>query len=250
MGTERTKERTNAGPTRDRWSSAARDESAQGAPDRAPSRAPDGGRAPRHRRTTVAVVAAFIVAIAAAAIGVAVATRDDGADRSQTTGSTAPAATAPSTTDADAGGRGAAPAPPTSPSVESVLEDGRHPVYLTDIDTAARTVEFDLIQFLTGDEATAAYVEDHPDDPGGPPNDYYIVNDNPRLRRLPVAENVQVTVLDWEGGFKPQVIAFGDLPAQLAADDLVPDDDRIWPNPFWLTVNDDTIIAIEEQYIP
>ena len=249
MGTERTKERTKTGPTRDRWSSAGRDESAQGAPDRAPSRAPEGARAPRRRRTTVAVVAALIVAIAAVAIGVAVATRDDGADRSETTGSTAPAATAPSTTDADAGGAAATTVPPASPSGEPVLEDGRHPVYLTDIDTAARTVEFDLIQFLTGDEATAAYIEDHPDDPGGPPNDYYIVNDNPRLRRLSVAENVQVTVLDWEGGFKPQVIAFADLPAQLAAD-LVPDDDRIWPNPFWLTVNDATITAIEEQYIP
>jgi hypothetical protein len=248
MGTERTKERTQAGPTRDRWSTAARDESAQGAHGRAPSRAPEGGRAPRHRRNTVTVVA-LTVAIAAAAVGVAVATRDDGADRSQTTGSTAPAATAPSTTDADAGGGAATSASPTSPSGEPVLEDGRHPVYLTDIDKAARTVEFDLIQFLTGDEATAAYIEDHPDDPGGPPNDYYIVNDNPRLRRLSVAENVQVTVLDWEGGFKPQVIAFADLPAQLAAD-LVPDDDRIWPSPFWLTVNDDTVTAIEEQYIP
>jgi hypothetical protein len=249
MGTERTKERTKVGPTRDRSSSAAPYESSHGAADRAPSRAPEGGRAPRHRRNSVAVVAALTVAIAAAAIGVAVATRDDGADRSQTTGSTAPAATAPSTTDADTGGGAATTAPPTSPSGEPVLEDGRHPVYLTDIDTAARTLEFDLIQFLTGDEATAAYIEDNPDDPGGPPNDYYIVNDNPRLRRLSVAEALQVTVLDWEGGFKPQVIAFADLPAQLAAD-LVPDDDRIWPSPFWLTVNDDTVTAIEEQYIP
>jgi hypothetical protein len=47
---ERTKERTPAGPTRDRRSTAARDESAEGAPGRAPSRAPEGGRAPRHRR--------------------------------------------------------------------------------------------------------------------------------------------------------------------------------------------------------
>jgi hypothetical protein len=249
MGTERTKERTKAGPTRDRSSSAAPYESAQGAPDRAASRAPEGGRAPRHRRNTVAVVAALTVAIAAAAIGVAVATRDDGAGRSQTTGSTAPAATAPSTTDADAGGGAATTALPTSPSGEPVLEDGRHPVYLTDIDTAARTVEFDLIQFLRGDEATAAYIADHPDDPGGPPNDYYIVNDNPRLRRLSVAENIKVTVLDWEGGFKPQVVAFANLRTKLAAD-LVPDVDRIWPSPFWLTVNDDTVTAIEEQYIP
>jgi hypothetical protein len=249
MGTERTKERTKTGPTRDRWSSAGRDESAQGAPDRAPSRAPEGARAPRRRRTTVAVVAALTVALAGVAIGVAVATRDDGADRSETTGSTAPAATAPSTTDVDAGGGAATTVPPTSPPAEPVLDDGHHPVFLIGIDMAARTVEFDLIQFLMDDEATAAYHEDHPDDPGGPPNDYYIVNDNPRLRRLPVAENVQVTVLDWEGGFQPQVIAFADLRARLAAD-LVPDDDRIWPSPFWLTVNDATITAIEEQYIP
>jgi hypothetical protein len=249
MGTERTRELTKAGPAGDRSPAVALEESAQGAADRPRSPAREGGRAPRQRRTIVAVVAALTVAIAGIAIGVAVATRDDGADRSQTTGSTAPAATAPSTTDADAGGGAATTAPPTSPSVEPVLEDGRHPVYLTDIDTAARTVEFDLIQFLTGDEATAAYTEDHPDDPGGPPNDYYVVNDNPRLRRLSVAENVQVTVLDWEGGFEPEVIAFADLPAQLAAD-LVPDDDRIWPSPFWLSVNDDTITAIEEQYIP
>jgi hypothetical protein len=130
-----------------------------------------------------------------------------------------------------------------------VLGDGHHPVFLTGIDMAARTVEFDLIQFLMGDEATAAYHEDQPDDPAGPPNDYYIVNDNPRLRRLPAAENVEVTVLDRGGGFQRQVIAFADLPARLAAD-LVPDDDRIWPSPFWLTVNDGTITAIEEQYIP
>jgi hypothetical protein len=80
-----------------------------------------------------------------------------------------------------------------------VLGDGHHPVFLTGIDMAARTVEFDLIQFLMGDEATAAYHEDQPDDPAGPPNDYYIVNDNPRLRRLPAAENVEVTVLDRGG---------------------------------------------------
>lgn len=45
------------------------------------------------------------------------------------------------------------------------------------------------------------------------------------------------------------MIAFADLSARRAAD-LVPDDDRIWPSPFWLTVNDATITAIEEQYIP
>jgi hypothetical protein len=44
-------------------------------------------------------------------------------------------------------------------------------------------------------------------------------------------------------------IAFEDLPAFLAGD-AFPDDQSLWHNPFWLTVHDDTIAAIEEQYIP
>ena len=213
---------------------------------------PDGGgnrgRPARGRRTVVAV-AVTVVAGVAAALGFALAT-DDGTERSQTTTSLAPPATAPAATEPDAAGGAATTAPPaTSPVGEPVLEDGRHPVYLTGLDVAGAAVEFDLIQFLTGDAAIAAWDQAHPDDPGGPPNDYFIVNDNPRLRELPVAATVQVTVLDWDGGFTPQVVAFADLPTQLASD-LVPGDDRLWPNPFWLTVEDETITAIEEQYIP
>jgi hypothetical protein len=156
---------------------------------------------------------------------------------------------APSTTDAGAGAATTSP-PPTSEAAERLLEDGRHPVYLTGIDVAGRSsVEFDLIQFLTGNEAIAAWDEAYPDDPGGPPNDYFIVNDNPRLRRLPVADDVVVTVLDWDGGFQPFVVAFADLPAQLAGRPIL-DRGGIGVNPFWLTVHGDTVTAIEEQYIP
>jgi hypothetical protein len=191
--------------------------------------------------------------VAAVVVGVIVATQDDGGDdaaRAPTATSTEPPATAPSTTDADAGdGAATTSPPPTSVSAEPVLEDGRHPVYLTGIDVAGRSVEFDLIQFLTGDEAIAAWDEAHPDDAGGPPNDYSIINDNPRLRRLPVADDVAVTVLDWDGGFQPFVVAFADLPAQLAGRPIL-DQGGIGVNPFWLTVDDDTVTAIEEQYTP
>jgi hypothetical protein len=209
-----------------------------------------GNRRPRGTRTVIAACVAFVVLVAAAVVGVVIATQDDGddgVDRSPTAASTDPSV-APSTTDAGAGAATTSP-PPTSEAAERLLEDGRHPVYLTGIDVAGRSVEFDLIQFLMGDEAIAAWDEAHPDDPGGPPNDYFIINDNPRLRRLPVANDVAVTVLDWDGGFQPFAVAFADLPAQLAGRPIL-DQGGIGVNPFWLTVDDGTVTAIEEQYTP
>jgi hypothetical protein len=204
----------------------------------------------------VAIAIAVAVAVLAA-IGFAVG-GDDKTDESPTgptaPSTTAPPATAPATSESvgtapDAGGAGTTMPPATASSAELVLEDGRHAVYLTDLDVDGRTVEVDVIQFLTGDEAIAAWNEAHPDDPGGPPNDYVIVNQNPRLRQLPVADTVRVTVPDFEGGLHAREIAFADLPARLAGNPM-PGQGRIWPNPFWLTVVDDTVTAMDEQYIP
>src|SRR5262245_45477054 len=68
---------------------------------------------------------------------------------------------------------GAATTPAASPSVGSeegagaapVLADGRHPVYLTGLDVSGRKVTFDLVQFLTGEEAKKAWIAAHPDEP-------------------------------------------------------------------------------------
>ncbi|MGH3656904.1 MAG: hypothetical protein ACRDUA_09610 [Micromonosporaceae bacterium] len=142
----------------------------------------------------------------------------------------------------------ATPAPATP--VGAVLEDGRHPVYLTDIDTPARTITLDLVQFLTGDEAKRVYAADHPEDPSGPPNDYYIVNDNPRLRTLPVVPGATVTVVWSEpGSLDAETISFGEL-ADYFAQDVAPSDPYLWYDPFWLTVEDGRVVAMEEQYIP
>jgi|SRR5215470_1040917 len=206
---------------------------------------------PHATRTVIAASVAFGVLVMAVAIGVIVARPDRGGEDgtpSPMATSAGPSATAPHTTDAHGGG-GAPTAPPkTSPPAKPVLEDGHHPVYLTDINVASRSVKFDLIQFLTGDEAVAAYHRDHPDEPDGPPDGFYIINDNPKLRRLPVADDVTVTVLDWNAGFQPKVVAFADLPAELAARGIP--GKNLGANPFWLTVDDGTITAIEEQYLP
>jgi hypothetical protein len=206
---------------------------------------------PRRRRAIVAGIA-VLAALALVAVLVIMTVTDDDTRDQAGTGSTVQTTTELSATTSEPDAEGTSTtgaASTTSPAAESLLEDGRHPVFVKSVDVAGRTVEFDLIQFLTGDEAIAAHDEDHPDDPGGPPNDYYIVNDNPRLRRLPVTDDVEVIVLDWEGGFEPQTTAFADLPALLAAYTW-DDTGETMRGPFWLTVENGTITAIEEQYIP
>jgi len=170
---------------------------------------------------------------------------DDG-DATTTAATSTPAATPPPT-QSQAPITSQTPAGTASPSPG--LEDGRSPVYVTAIDVPGRTVTFDLIQFLTGDEAKRAYTKDHPEDPGWPPNDYYIVNENSRLRTLPVVAGVDTTVNWLGGGADPEEISFDQLPDYFATNPA-PSDGHLWYAPFWLTVDDGQVVLLEEQYIP
>jgi hypothetical protein len=143
--------------------------------------------------------------------------------------------------------------PPSEPPADAALPDGRHPVYLVDLDVAARTVTVDLIQFLTGAEADAAYREDT-GDPDGAPNGYHIRNVSPRLRTLPVTLDVAVTVvrLGSPTGAGSLPWSLDQLPEHLAETPPPPEGPagRLGWNPFWLTVRDGTVVAIDEQYLP
>jgi hypothetical protein len=190
------------------------------------------------------LIGGAVAVLAVAAMTVAVLAAGDGGD-----GQTATATTAPSdVTEPDVTQPPVTEPPGTTapPAANPVLEDGRHAAFLTGLDVEGRTMELDVVQFLMGQEATDAYHEDHPEDPDAPPNDYYIVNDNPRLRTLAVAADAPITVLD---AIRPVSVSWTDLPARLAGNPL-PGDDRLWYNPFWLTVEDGVIVAIEEQYTP
>ena len=55
-----------------------------------------------------------------------------------------------------------------------------------------------------------------------------------------------VTVID---GVQPHVIAWADLPDRLAGAPMIVGN-ALWPNPFWLTVSDVVIVAVDEQYTP
>lgn len=142
--------------------------------------------------------------------------------------------------------RHTAPRPGPAPHHGRLLADGRHCAWLTGIGT--RTVTVDVVQWLTGAAADAAYQRDHPDVPGAEaPNGFYIRNANPRLRTLPVRGDAAVAVQQPGGGLRS--ISFAELPAYLAGDPA-PHAGRLWYAPFWVTVRGDRVISIVEQYLP
>lgn len=136
----------------------------------------------------------------------------------------------------------------TSPAL---LDDGRHAAYLQGIDVAASTVTVDVIQFLTGQEAVDAYRAEFPDDPSGPPNDYWIVNANQRLRTMSVSADVSVRLvrLAEDGDADLDAGTWEELPEYLAGSQA-PGDGRLSWNPFWLEVRDGLVTGIVEQYTP
>lgn len=135
------------------------------------------------------------------------------------------------------------------PTPTAQLEDGRHFGSIRSIDVEAQTMRFDLAYFLTGEEANDAAAEHGDEVPV--PNDYYIVNDNPRLRTIVVAPDLQLWVIDWgnccepvQGEIQPFADAFGtshhrwDAMYQGAE------------SQYWVTVEDGQVVTIEEQYLP
>ena len=126
--------------------------------------------------------------------------------------------------------------------------------YIRSVSTAgpAATLAFDEAEFLTGDEAQRAAVEDGALPPGEPvPNDYYIRNPDKSTRTLLVATDAEITarrcplcrngqsgnVDDFLGSFMKKGQTYAD--PYRGAESL-----------YWLTIEDGTVVKIDEQYVP
>ncbi|MBN2247384.1 MAG: hypothetical protein JW733_01650 [Coriobacteriia bacterium] len=143
---------------------------------------------------------------------------------------TAPAADAPTTAET--------PAP--SERVPALVVSVR-------IEDGATILTVDYIQFLTGDEASAAAADRGDESP--PPNDYYIVNDNTRLREFTVQDGISVlTVVQDDGTSDPggHLLPLNDWVTRLSG----PAGDAFRSSFYWLTVSGETITTVEQQYLP
>jgi hypothetical protein len=132
------------------------------------------------------------------------------------------------------------------------LEDGEHFGFVESVDATGGTMVFDLAYFLTGQEANEAAAERGLETPV--PNDYFIVNDNPRLRTLVLAPDVELALLDWDtccDEFIERDLAI--FAEAIDADGLVTIDGQLYYgslSPYWLTVEGGFVTRIEEQYLP
>jgi hypothetical protein len=142
-----------------------------------------------------------------------------------------------------------------SPTAEAspVIEDGRNFAFIKSVDPSADppTITYDLAYFLTGDAATKA-AKDHGDE-APPPNDYYIVNDNPRLRTVALATGARLVLLDWkqccDSTFDGDL---GDFAKAFDSGEFTTGGHTYKGNlsAYWLVAKAGAVVKIQEQYLP
>jgi hypothetical protein len=164
-----------------------------------------------------------------------------------TAGSSTPTPVSPSAEPSPSPSGEPSPSPSPTPA-RPVLPDGSHFVYVIAAERrgdGSASVTFDLAYFLTGEEGEEAAAE-HGDEFV---NDYYIVNDNPRLRTIPVAVDADVRYLPV--GAATTELQPGTLDAWLEAIlETNPTDYGGKDVPWWFTVRDGVVTRIEQQYLP
>jgi hypothetical protein len=199
-----------------------------------------------HTKRNALIVGAVVLAILSIGAGALIALSSDD-QRAQTTGPS-PSSTPTQTSEPSGSSEPSASGTPEPSGPESpILADGHHFVYVKTAfrraDGSAR-VRFDLAYFYTGAKAEAA-AADHGDEVV---DGYYIVNDNPRLRTLPIADDVEVGYVPVSNCCELQP---GNVDAWVEAVLATNPTDYAGTNvPWWFTVEGGRITRIEQQYLP
>jgi hypothetical protein len=199
-----------------------------------------------HERTkrNALIVGAIVVALLSMGAGALIALSDD-EERAQTQGPS------PSQTPTQTSGPSDTPEPTETPepsgSQAPSLEDGHHFVYVRSAsrsENGKARVRFDLAYLYQGERAEREAAERGDEVVSG----YYIVNDNPRLRTLPIADEVEVEYIPSSQCCELQT---GDIDAWVEAVlEANPTDYPGTNAPWWFTVEGGRITRIEQQYLP
>ena len=111
---------------------------------------------------------------------------------------------------------------------------------------SAATIVADYAQLLTGEAAAVAATAHGDESP--PPNDYYIVNDNPKLRTLQVRSDATVKLTTKSDGTTVGPDGYSVSLAKFV--ELYNGTTAIRGAPYHITLTDGSVSAIAEQYTP
>lgn len=110
----------------------------------------------------------------------------------------------------------------------------------------------DYVQFLTGQAAIKAAIADGVIKAGETlDNDYYIRNQNPKLRTFIILAGASITAETYFSGGNPvgkASLSLAEFQAAMSPSD--PDNGSMRAAPWWITIKNSTVVKIAEQYIP
>jgi len=149
-----------------------------------------------------------------------------------------------STTAAEEGDCGNRPVGSSAAVFDS--EAGTYAAQGVALDPDAPALTYNVVQMLSGEDARRAWREDNPQDPDGPPNDYYIVDESAAVRTTAVREDATVflTHLFTDGTPAVEADTVAGLDAYMRNGHAPPE------ALYWLTFESDVITAICEGYRP
>lgn len=202
------------------------------------------------RRRIVALGILIVLLLLALGGGYVLATSDDGGSQASEPSPPIRTRTPTASTSASAP-ETPSHSPSASASASPVLVDGRSFVYAKEMGgtASAPTLTFDLALFLTDQAATDAAAAHGDETP--PPNGYYIVNDNPKLRTLPVAPSVTILYYPSSGAAccKHQTGTLDGFTAAVNGVAMTDYPDMSY-TPWWLLVVNGVVVKITQQYLP
>jgi hypothetical protein len=195
------------------------------------------------RRRNAIIIGAIVLGLLVFGVGYVLGTNGGETDASTTSTSAQPTSaepTGPSPT--------ARPSSSPEPSGEE-LPDGKYVVQLADLQdqSGQQAIRYDLAYFYTDDEANQVAASRGDETPV--PNGVYIVNDNPKLRFAPLADDFAVRYIPEGSGSEtvpsPQDRFLAWL-GETEQTDFPPKDITYW----WITIDGGEVTKIEQQYLP
>jgi hypothetical protein len=203
---------------------------------------------PTNRRTPLLIAGLVVFALLVFGIGYLLGAGNASNTAASITPTTPHTNPSPTETERPSSTESARPSGSVEPTGD--LPDGKYFVRLTDIqggEEGPLLLQYDLAYFLTGEEANQAAAAHGLETPV--PNDYFIVNDNPKLRATPLAGTYAVKYIPEGNCCQPvtaQPAQFYEWMGETNQTDFPPKDGSWW----WITIAGGEVTTIRQQYLP